>query len=645
MQKGLNKKVNTLLCAAFVATLAGAVTTAVASTWQMQAPSAETVAADAFYMKEGASMRTNAPYGMRFRTIIGAEKYSEIMNSDISTDYKLGMYVFPAEYLDNANAYENSETGKYAELKEKLDFVFYDTANPTVEAVIETNEDGGYMTQGVITNMLYENFDKDYVGVGYIAKTVEGVTTYEYADFTEEDNVRSVAKVASIAYDMYKADTNVKAVFDEIIDGAYLKHLGVTYDMQTEKYTYEDNQYDTVADVMTARNTTFTVEMSESETMSVLGEKQLTATVKEDGTAVSYLSKYVAWKSNNEQVATVDKQGNVKAVGSGSASITASYKDVVATCAVTVADNRQTVSLDAVDYDLSKAAALTINGVAGEVIKATLGEADITADVTAGDNAISVAYETASAYTLGEQALTIETTEAIYTTTLTVASYVISDSDSMRAWYNDYIVPGATTYAVVSADFTYTGAALAGVNNPNEAWGVMSRLTGTFDGRGHVITGVTFGGQGSLFGRITSATLKNIAFVDMVQVRSNGNGIFARYGQFATIENVYVSLTTTTVGYAQDSFIGNISHATTMTNVILKMNPPSAVLNYEGGAGELTRTNVFAITSASYMYSTDTTGIYASATADFFTAVSAIQNSPFSVKNNNELYFGTVKVL
>ena len=62
---------------------------------------------------------------------------------------------------------------------------------------------------------------------------------------------------------------------------------------------------------------------------------QLNATVKPDNAT----NKAVTWSSSNENVATVDQNGNVKAVGAGKATITATTADgsgVSATCEVTV---------------------------------------------------------------------------------------------------------------------------------------------------------------------------------------------------------------------------------------------------------------------------------------------------------------------
>ncbi len=195
---------------------------------------------------------------------------------------------------------------------------------------------------------------------------------------------------------------------------------------------------------------------------------------------------------------------------------------------------------------------------------------------------------------------------------------------------------------------------LSGCVNPT--W-QAHKLVGTFDGRGHIIKDVSFGrfsatyGQGSFFGRI-NGTLKNVAFVDMLQIQGNGNGYLARYAENATIENVYVSGTTSS--YADvaissgDGIITAITGATTMTNVVFNvaytLDVKQPILNLEGESGRLTKTNVFALTSNPYIYNTDSTGVYASALPQFFMAASVMKGGLLYVQNFC-LYFNDVQIL
>ena len=88
------------------------------------------------------------------------------------------------------------------------------------------------------------------------------------------------------------------------------------------------------------------------------GDKvKLTATVipeNADG------DKTVTWTSNNQNVATVDSQGNVTAVGKGNAVITATAGGKSATCNVTVGVALQSISLNKKELNLNKGISETL---------------------------------------------------------------------------------------------------------------------------------------------------------------------------------------------------------------------------------------------------------------------------------------------
>ncbi len=86
--------------------------------------------------------------------------------------------------------------------------------------------------------------------------------------------------------------------------------------------------------------------------LSVGNSETLTATIKPDNAA----NKAVNWTSTNTKVATVDANGLVKAVGVGSATITATAADgsgVKATCEVTVTQPVTKITLDKTSLNLS----------------------------------------------------------------------------------------------------------------------------------------------------------------------------------------------------------------------------------------------------------------------------------------------------
>ena len=90
----------------------------------------------------------------------------------------------------------------------------------------------------------------------------------------------------------------------------------------------------TVTEPPTVSVTSVTLDKT-SLALDVGGSDTLTATVEPDNAT----TKTVTWSTSNENVATVDQNGNVKAVGAGTATITAVASDgsgKTATCEVTV---------------------------------------------------------------------------------------------------------------------------------------------------------------------------------------------------------------------------------------------------------------------------------------------------------------------
>lgn len=107
-----------------------------------------------------------------------------------------------------------------------------------------------------------------------------------------------------------------------------------TITVTTTDGDFQDTCTVTVTAPPTVSVTSVTLDQT-SLTLDVGGSDTLTATVEPDNAT----NKAVTWSSSNENVATVDQNGNVKAVGAGKATITATTADgsgKTATCEVTV---------------------------------------------------------------------------------------------------------------------------------------------------------------------------------------------------------------------------------------------------------------------------------------------------------------------
>ena len=107
-----------------------------------------------------------------------------------------------------------------------------------------------------------------------------------------------------------------------------------TITVTTTDGNFEDTCTVTVTQPAETPVTSVTLDKT-SLTLDVGGSDTLTATVE----PANATDKAVTWSTSNENVATVDQNGNVKAVGAGTATITAAASDgsgKTATCEVTV---------------------------------------------------------------------------------------------------------------------------------------------------------------------------------------------------------------------------------------------------------------------------------------------------------------------
>lgn len=344
---------NLLLSALAVSTAATAITAVAFNTFTSNKVSASneteaTIAADGFEMVDGASIRMASPLGLRFIAEMGADVYSDLMTAETGVDKKMGMIIVPYEYLSDASQYTNGETdmkaGNYQNLTTKIDHTFYDSTTVTsddADGKIYEYKEGVYRANGVISNLLLVNYDREFVGIAYIAETSGSTTTYTFASFDKADDVRNATYVAIEAYEDYES-TNAREVFSEYVWGAHLETKGMTETAtgsgtaRTAKYTYNGTEYDSITAAASAAGVSLSVSLDKSIAyIKDIGDAyQLTATIADNGTAVTFDGAHAIWSSSNEDIVTVDKNGKVTAVGNGTTTVTAKFMGTTATCKI-----------------------------------------------------------------------------------------------------------------------------------------------------------------------------------------------------------------------------------------------------------------------------------------------------------------------
>ena len=153
-----------------------------------------------FSMLTGASIRTSAPYGIRFEV-----ELSEALYELLGSGFTLNMWIMPAEFLGNSSFIKGSLfTGEYI------------TIELTDENITE-RRDGKVVFAGDLLGIpaTAGGVTMEFTARAFLAVEYEGGTVdYIYSDYNKADNTRSLADVAEA---MYKAGITDNAVVNEIL--------------------------------------------------------------------------------------------------------------------------------------------------------------------------------------------------------------------------------------------------------------------------------------------------------------------------------------------------------------------------------------------------------------------------------------------
>ena len=287
-----------------------------------------------FEMVYGAGIRVSDPTGMRFKTKFSENYYEELTANN--TDTQMFVSVFP--YADYTK-YDTS--GK--DLAVWLDYYYgagkYINIAMDPAKFYQVAEDDCYYGNAVISNVYFNNYHREFVGVAYLRRGTAGNYTYEYTDsITKEENARSVFEVASKANmneeDHEKYGDSLEALIKNGLYGAY----GVTYDKNAKTYSLNGNTYTTIEQVESVVKLDQATLSLGDEALTLDESKQLIpALTYFDGTVFNKDAIYT-WNSSNPSVATVDENGMVKALTEGETTITVTACGglYTATCTVSV---------------------------------------------------------------------------------------------------------------------------------------------------------------------------------------------------------------------------------------------------------------------------------------------------------------------
>ncbi len=157
----------------------------------------------ALTMEEGASIRTNEPNGIRFRSFMSVADY-EGLKANVGEDkaYKsayFGMLIAPEDYLTTIGALTEENV-----FGEDAKYSYGDTSEDGKTRIInvwssEMNDfNGQKFFAGIITDVLGTNYNRKFVAQGYIKVTAtDDTVSYKFAPAA--DNHRSIISVAQAA--------------------------------------------------------------------------------------------------------------------------------------------------------------------------------------------------------------------------------------------------------------------------------------------------------------------------------------------------------------------------------------------------------------------------------------------------------------
>lgn len=242
-----------------------------------------------------------------------------------------------------------------------------------------------------------------------------------------------------------------------------------------------------------------------------------------------------------------------------------------------------------VDYDMTEGGALTLSkaelGIQGEITKITLQGAEITFTEQDGNIVIPQIMTDSGITTMdrsGVYSIAFATSDKVYTMEIVMATKIIKQSDlggapgspaALAAIIFSVRIPDQADqpyygYYVLGEDIVLDSETAYSYNVGNYT---TALFRGTFDGRGHSITGLKTTVDASMFYYLgDGAVIKNIAFYN-VNLAGQKTAIIANIARpGAVVENIYAEAKLTV---APNS---NNSHP---TGVIIQKNAGAAVRN------------------------------------------------------------------
>ena len=143
-------------------------------------------------MKVGASMRTNEPYGIRWTAKIRTADWNKLVTLYGEENVKAGVLVAPFDYVKNGD----TVTELTVEAFKAAGLNYVDIVTDTFNAKAGEGMEGYNAFYASLVNIQTANLNRKFIARAYIAVENDGVTTYYYGEYSEENQARSIYEIS-----------------------------------------------------------------------------------------------------------------------------------------------------------------------------------------------------------------------------------------------------------------------------------------------------------------------------------------------------------------------------------------------------------------------------------------------------------------
>ena len=264
-------------------------------------------------------------------------------------------------------------------------------------------------------------------------------------------------------------------------------------------------------------------------------------TVFNEGQQINGVS--FTWTSANEEVATINSDGVVTAVGVGETTVVGKAKigeEEFSTRAipVNVKSPYLKTNIDVLhDVNTGSTLALDATQVLGEGYSiGKIVELSEEKEYEIMGNTLNV-----SGFSLGEYQVAVYEANGLFATQvkLVFADYIVRTAEDLQK-----MKPDTHKYIVLANDILDVGVYMGDYKDEYKKDYINQFFGGVFNGLGHTISGIIFTRDKlGLFGYVSEATFMNVSIIG--ESRVDQHGAFCYNGEFITIDNVYIEMTFT----------------------------------------------------------------------------------------------------